>query len=388
MASSEEQAASEARAMREQVERMLRLVYGNWQTCVTYAFAELGLADLLQESARSVAWLAAATRTDAAALRRFLRCAAGLGFIAGSPAGNGDGDGDGKDAGNGGPGGGNDAGGGGGEEGYRLTAFGALLGSDHPRSQRSAARLNGAPYRYEPWGRLLEVLAAGHCRGVSPTAEGTLDYLADKPELRRVFHRAMAELSAGEDEPIARAYDFSGFRHVVDVGCGEGGLVRAILRQNPHLRGTMFDRDAGGPAEDGGGPLAGRLSRQAGDFFAAVPDHGDLYTMKNVVHNWPEDAALRLLRNVRAAMLSPAGAPPPPGGKRLLLIEHLVEEGDGMSVAKWLDLNFMVLVSGAERTLDEYRALARRAGFDLRRAIPTPAGRHILELAPTPSSET
>jgi len=329
--------------LRELAARMFKLIYGNWQTCATYTFAELGLADLLHQGPRTVEQLAGETGTDAQALKRFLRCAATLGLVRSERSENG---------------------------AYALTPFGALLRSDHPFSHRAAARLNGAPYRYQPWGHLIDVLRTGSGAGISPTYEsGSLDYLADKPELREVFHRAMTDLSAAENEPVARAYDFTGTAHVVDIGGGEGTFLRAVLKANPHLQGTLFDLEPA-PGDD----LGGRMHRRAGDFFVDVPPEGDVYMMKNVVHNWPEDKALRLLRNVRAAMTPE---------KRLLVIEHLIPEGDDFSVAKWLDLNFMVLVGGAERTLDEYRGLARQAGFDLARALPTPAGRHILELAPS-----
>lgn len=351
---------------REHVLRMFKLIYGNWQTCVTYAFAELAIADLLHPEPRTTTQLAEATGTEPRALRRFLRCAATIGLIATVPEEGVSGEGVAADP------------------TYTLTPFGALLRSDHPMSQRAAARLNGAPYRYQPWGQLIEVLRTGSAEGVSPSAEtGTLDYLADKPDLLEVFHRAMTDLSAGQNEPVARAYDFSPFEHVIDVGGGEGSFLEAVLAAHPHLRGTLFDLPGDhGETDDGDTHDGARgWQRRSGDFFTAVPADGDVYTMKNVIHNWPESKALALLESVRRAMESTAESPCPPSEKRLLVIEHLISEDDEFSVAKWLDLNFMVLVDGAERTLGEYRELAGKAGFELLRALPTAAGRHVIELA-------
>jgi hypothetical protein len=330
----------------------------NWQTCVTFVFAELGIADLLHGQARPLEDLARATGTDRSALGRFLRCAAALGFVTCTARS---------------------------DEGeamaYALTAFGALLRSDHPMSQRAAARLNGAPYRYQPWGHLLQILRSGSAVGFSPSAErGTLAYLADKPELLEVFHRAMTDLSAGQNRAIARAYDFRAFTHVVDLGGGEGSFLDAVLEAHPHLRGTLFDLpDA--PASEGAAAGHPRRRRCGGDFFVSVPATGDVYTMKNVVHNWPEPKVLQLLSTVREAMRCTASTPSPPEHKRLLIIEHLVTDDDQPNVAKWLDLNFMVLVDGRERRLHEYRALGAQAGFELLRTLPTPAGRHLMEFA-------
>ena len=334
-----------------QLRQLRGLIYGNWNTCVTCAFAELNLADLLAAGERTADELARATATDPDALARFLRCAAGLGLVAWQRK----------------------------SETYTLTSLGELLTTDHPFSQRAAAQLNGADYRYQPWGRLVEVLKQGSSRGSSPpAAQGSLAYLADRPQQLAVFHRAMTDLSAGDNEALARAYDFGRFAHVIDVGCGEGTLLKSILREHPAATGTLFDLEATLPpltAEDARA-FAGRLRRQPGDFFQAVPAGADLYVMKNVIHNWPEARALQLLHNVRAALV----ADPAPGAhKRLLVIEYVLTAGP--SLAAWLDLNFLVLVDGRERTLDEYRALGARAGLVLTQAIATPIGRHILEFA-------
>jgi len=335
----------------EMVRELRRLIYGNWQTCVTYAFAELGLADVLGDSSKSVAELAQATGTNGDALIRFLRCCGQIGFVRID-----------TDSGK-----------------FFLTPFGKLLGSEHPLSQRDAARLNGADYRYQPWGHLVEILKSGSCDGYSPTVpNGSLEYLADKPEKLGVFQRAMTNLSVTEDEAIAGAFDFSPFQHLIDVGCGHGTFMTAALQANPKLHGTMFDlpevfAQLGElPAE-----YADRLTRIPGDFFKKIPDHGDVYTLKNVVHNWPEDKVLQILAKVREAMCASGD----PARKRLLIVEYLIPEGNEESVVKWIDLNFLVLVDGADRTRGQYIDLAARAGFAVQQFIPTTTGRHILELS-------
>jgi len=41
---------------------------------------------------------------------------------------------------------------------------------------------------------------------------------------------------------VASAYDFSGFGRLVDVGGSHGALLIAILKNNPELRGVLFDQ--------------------------------------------------------------------------------------------------------------------------------------------------
>ena len=119
--------------------------------------------------------------------------------------------------------------------------------------------------------------------------------------------------------------------------------------------------------------LAGRLSIQGGDFFAAVPSGGSIYILRKVIHDWYDDEAVAILRTCRAAMRP---------GARLLLIETLIPEGNEYSYAKLLDLLMLVYPGGQERKLSEYRALLGAAGLDLRQVIPTASAVNILEAVP------
>ena len=40
----------------------------------------------------------------------------------------------------------------------------------------------------------------------------------------------------------------------------------------------------------------------AGDFFDSVPEGGDAYVLKDIVHDWDDDRAMAILRNCRRVM--------------------------------------------------------------------------------------
>jgi hypothetical protein len=54
------------------------------------------------------------------------------------------------------------------------------------------------------------------------------------------------------------------------------------------------------------------------DFFKSVPVGGDTYIMKHIIHDWDDDRAGLILRNIREAM----GADRQ--GKKLLLLETVL----------------------------------------------------------------
>ena len=110
-----------------------------------------------------------------------------------------------------------------------------------------------------------------------------------------------------------------------------------------------------------------------GDFFKSVPEGADVYILKNVLHDWSDDRAVRILKNCRRAMRSQA---------KLLVIEMVLPLLDDPALGSLLDLNMLVMSGGQERTKDEYCSLLENSGFRLTQVIPTLAPVSILEAIP------
>jgi|GEM_PF-810386 len=336
------------------IARLQQHIHAYMRTCVIYAFAELGIADALQRQPQTLAELSQAAQTDSQALRRLLRCAQAMALVNMDAAGR----------------------------CYTLMPDGRLLCSDHPFSQRHFTRLMGAWHRYEPWGHLAQIVKQGSSEGFSPTfGEDSMPFLADKPNARQVYHQGMRGYSAWTDTALIEAYDFSPFRHVVELGAGDGSFLKALLARHPFLTGTLFDID---PCEsDIGQPGGSRLHCRQGSFFDArqIPGDGDLYLMKNVIHNFNDAKKSAILKNVHTAMTDGAQTARDVARRRLVLIEYVLDEdGDDRNMAAdWIDLHLFVLNDGGESTLAQYRQLGQQVGLTLIRAIPTPIGRYYLE---------
>ena len=203
--------------------------------------------------------------------------------------------------------------------------------------------------------------------GVFLTAAGTLDprsgeatfprvfgsdfwaWLAQHTEERAIFDRAMA---GGKERTAKRLaeLEWSPDELIVDVGGGNGALLRALLERRPELRGIVFDLPETDRDEASFGD---RLEFVAGSFFERVPT-GDAYVMSGILHDWDDEAALSILRTIRAAA---------PDHARLILTESVVPEGNEPDGAKWLDLLMLVLAAGRERDESQWRALLAEGGF-------------------------
>jgi hypothetical protein len=118
-----------------------------------------------------------------------------------------------------------------------------------------------------------------------------------------------------------------------------------------------------------------RVELASGDFFTAVPPGGDAYIMKHIIHDWDDDKAIAILKNIRTAL---AGKPK---GK-VILIETVLQPGNEPDLGKLIDLEMLLLPGGKERTAEEFAALFTRAGFELTRIVPTQSPLSVVEARP------
>jgi O-methyltransferase len=173
-------------------------------------------------------------------------------------------------------------------------------------------------------------------------------WFRDHPEERALFDRAMEQGWEGRIERLD-SVGFRGDETVVDVGGGNGSLLRALLDRHPAMRGIVFDlpetvRDEAAFPE--------RLAFVEGSFFEAVPP-GDVHVLSTIIHDWDDESALRILRAVRAS-----------AGERLVLVEAIVQPGNEPSGTKWLDLLMLVIAGGRERSEEQWRGLLGSAGWE------------------------
>ena len=325
--------------------QLMRLLWpGGVAVQAIHVAAKLGLADLLAAGPKSVVDLSEATRMNGTSLARFLRALTSLGIFAEDTSGR-----------------------------YCQTPLSAALRADHPESIRPLAMMLGARFIWEPVGWLDESIRTGQAAFERVHSAPFFRHLAENPEDAAVFNAAMSSMPsyiAG----IVEAYDFSKFRRIVDVGGGHGALLAAILEANPQTRGVLQDLPpvvAGASAlrRDG---IADRCELVAGDFFDGIPDGGDAYLLKGIIHDWNNEAAVEILRNCRRA-IRPDGT--------LILVDTVLTGSDDPERAL-MDLLMMVVTGGRERTALEFRWLLQEAGFSLTRVITSTRGHSILESRP------
>jgi hypothetical protein len=251
----------------------------------------------------------------------------------------------------------------------------------------SAALRTDAKNSFRPAGQMFHEVNAGwdglHQSALSGKpgfdqiyGKPVFDYIGDHPHLATVFDAGMTAFHGQETGAMLDAYDFSGIGVLADVGGGNGSLLIEVLRRYPQLKGILFDLGhVVGRAKDRltSEGMAGRCSIVEGSFFESIPGGADAYILRHVIHDWNDELAVQILKNVRKAV---------PAHGRILIVEFSVPPANQPSIAKDVDMIMMVYTGGLERTREEYAALLHQAGFQLSSVTPTASPVSVIEGRP------
>ncbi|MFI6302109.1 methyltransferase [Amycolatopsis thailandensis] len=238
--------------------------------------------------------------------------------------------------------------------GYRTTAYGAKLRADAGNGLAGLLDMNAAGGRGElAFVELAHSIATGEAGYIRRYGQDFWADLADQPRLRETFDRQMTQRFLTQVPGIVAGFDWSRFGTIVDVGGGHGSLLAAILTANPSVRGHLVDLAPTAAAaekelrEQG---LEDRTEVTAGSFFDPLPAGADAYLLSDILHDWDDEHAHRVLARCAEAAR--------PGG-RVLVIEAV----GGLGAQTEWDLVMLVLYGGRERRLEELRELAVAHGL-------------------------
>jgi C-methyltransferase len=315
------------------------------QTHLLRAAARLRIADLLAAGPLSAEELAPRAGVQAAGLHRLMRGLVTLGVFAQGRDGR-----------------------------FANNRASATLRADAPISLRDAALYFGSAAQLRAWDGLEETLATGADAFALAHGMGTWEWFDRHDAERDAFAGTMVAMTRLFAPGVATAYPFAAVRRLCDVGGSQGDLLAEVLRRHPRLTAVLLDSPAvlasALPLLAARG-VAERVQLLPGSFFDAVPPGCDAYLLKNILHDWDDPRAARILDNCRRAMQP---------GHRLLVVETVVEESTTREIGPLSDLQMMVVCGGGrERSRAGYARLFAAAGFRLARVVPTAGPMSVIE---------
>lgn len=312
-------------------EQILGILFGMLHGRCLTAAVELGLADVLAGGALPVERIAAQTKTDPDNLYRLMRALETLGiFHQVSP------------------------------RVFKNTPTSECLRKDVPGSQWASVHLHAPGWGFwEGYGHhLVPTLRTGKPALFDDWGYDIWEHYRRNHGQWLVFNEAMRSVTVPMTPAVTAAYDWSRFPVIADIGGGIGTQLVDILNAHPGCRGVLFDQ-----AEVVASAIPhDRVERRSGNFFESIPVEADAYLLRNIIHDWNDEMAGAILKNVRKAAKPEA---------RLVLVEWSIPETSDFHPGKWTDIIMMTGVSGKERTRGEFEKLFRTAGFHLEEIVPT-----------------
>lgn len=336
----------------EPAERMLlRMAQGYQLSQALYVATKLGVADILATGPRDVESIAEAAGARSPELRRVLRALVGAGVFTESDDGR-----------------------------FALNDAAAGLRADAPAGTRDVV-INFGEEMYRAFGELLRTVRTGETAFEAVYGQPLFAYYAEHPEAEASGSARMRARSLPVTRDLVASDLTRGISRIVDVGGGVGTVLAAMLEAHTGLEAVLYERPTVLPlardylADRG---VAERCAVVGGDFFLSVPEEGDLYLLKSVLHDWDDAHCLTILRNCRSAMKD---------STRLAIVEFVLPErateSPSLLPALLLDLIMLAYAGGRERTEAEFSHLLGQAGLRLERVFALESGLQVLLAAPT-----
>ena len=248
------------------------------------------------------------------------------------------------------------------------------LQSDDPSDMRGWLDLDGAVGRADlAFVELIEQVRGHHPAYHAAFGRSFWEDLAHSPQLSDSFDDSMESKSSSLAPQVADALDWDRFRTVADIGGGKGVLLGELLHRHPDLQGMLVDleRPVSRAAEhlDSRG-VADRAQVITGNFFDPLPAGADAYVLCDVLGDWEDQDAIRILRRCAEAVGDNGS---------VLIIELLPGAAEEFTE---MDLRMMIYVGGRMRDVERTERIASAAGLFIAAVTRIEGGYGIMECLP------
>lgn len=260
---------------------------------------------------------------------------------------------------------------------YALTELSCYLAKKHPQSMHHIALIMGSN-DYFAWSKLDAAVKDGGCAFELYYKKPLFEHLQEEATKQHLFSKAMTEWADEIRTSFIEKYDLSPYHSIADVGGAYGELIGAILENYSDKTGILFDQEtviAEAKKQLSHHTYYPRLQFVSGDFFTAIPCQADLYCLKFILHDWPDDKCVQLLNNLKKVM---------PAHARVVILETFNELNADTFMPKLWDVSMMVMLGAKERTKAQYQSIFEQSGFEINNIITLTSQMNLMELKPLP----
>lgn len=308
------------------ISEMMNLLTCHWKTQIIYSAVEIGIIDLLAVQPMTIDVLLSKLNTNYLhdKVRRFLCALITLDVIELK------------------------------ENILYITKLGLLLSESFDGSLKAYAKLSGDKF-YKAWGNLSNSLKYDK-KSAYEIAWGKGIY-KDESLDTKLFAKAMFTFSQPIYTLLVDLIKKSNAKKIIDLGGGDGKVAIELCKKIKKLEITVYDRKE---YKDQLLNIESLFTFEVGDILKLIPSGYDTYMLVRVLHNWPDEDVMTILKNIYSAMNSKQ--------QRLYIIDTFVyNKLDNISAL--MDINIMVLTGGKIRSVQEYIKICKECSFELNQEI-------------------
>jgi len=321
---------------------VFEMIHHFWLAAAIGVVTELGIADHLKRGKKSIDELAKLTGTNTEALYRIMRMLASNDIFR-------------EDK----------------DRYFKSTSLSEALQEDQVRY---LVMSHLTKLHFQMFSELMYAVKTGKRSADIIINEPLYEYMGSDKVRSELFNKAMTDATLMQTGAVISVFNFAPFKMIIDIGGGEGLFLAEILNSFPGHKGIVFDLSQASQQcakifkeyE-----INDRAQFVSGSFFENIPGGGDLYLLKNILHNWDDDSCIAILKNLKASM---------PRQARLLVIETFIEPPNIPSFGKMSDILMMVSLSGKERTMAEFKSLFAEADLKIHKIHKTVSPFKIMEV--------
>lgn len=216
--------------------------------------------------------------------------------------------------------------------------------------------------RWYALGELEMAVKTGKVPFVELYGKTFFEYLKAHPEKTANFDKSMTFITECELEAVKPNIQrhFAPGMTVADIGGGHGKFLSGLLEGYREVLGIVFDLEQTVKKHEIPASMQDRVIAWPGDFFKSVPA-ADIYVIKRVLHDWNDQECVEILKRCREGMK--------PGAK-LLINEFALPN----PISAAIDINMITIFTGRQRTVEEFKDLCAKAGWNVIETAPSDCG--------------
>jgi hypothetical protein len=324
---------------------MLQLLNGAHVAGAISCLVQLGIPDLVEAGPKSSEELANQISAQPDALYGLMRATASVGVLSEGHDGT-----------------------------FSETPMSAVLRKNAIPRLRGLAIMGGSKWHGRAWSHLEHCVRTGKQALDHIYGAHIFEYFKQRPEEAQIFDEAMTSISTIDSPQWLALTRLTESALSWTWAVGTDSYWQPSWR-GTQMRGTLYDAPhvVEGARNGSLKALAECRTLASGDMFSSMPANADAYIMKHIIHDWPHDLCLKILKACRKN----ANA-----GGQLLVVDDVVQPGNEFSPGKFLDLQMLIFPGERERTEKEFRELFAAAGWQLSPVIPTFVPESIVEGIP------